>query len=74
MARKVYTEEKEGAKERFDRAMSTIFQAPKVATKAGQAVKKKASPSRNPHPTKAGLRLALASSLSPISAAIRSFR
>jgi hypothetical protein len=49
-----YIEEKEGAKERFDRAMSTIFQAPKVATKAGQAVKKKASPSRKSAPDKKG--------------------
>jgi hypothetical protein len=47
-------EEKEGAKERFDRAMSTIFQAPKSGAKAGQAVKKKASPSRKSAPDKKG--------------------
>jgi hypothetical protein len=32
MGRKKYTEEKEGAKERFDRAMQTIFQKPKEKT------------------------------------------
>jgi hypothetical protein len=34
MKRKEYTEEKEGAKERFDRAMKTIFQAPKKGVEA----------------------------------------
>lgn len=54
MKRKGYTEEKEGAKERFDRAMRTIFQAPKKTAKAGQAVTKKASPSRKSSREKGG--------------------
>jgi hypothetical protein len=44
MKRSKYTEEKKGAKERFDRAMGSIFQAPKqTGTKAEKQQKGAAS-------------------------------